>query len=116
MSEENVQEFVLKEDCELRFAAGDDSDVCLELVKGYAEIFGTELLLNKKYTFPASKFSSKSGFFFNFSKTPVFWLYLLLFLRFFSVIFRLKHCFPNVSAEKAQISVKLSTFRSISKF
>ncbi|CAA84329.1 Protein clpf-1 [Caenorhabditis elegans] len=53
MSEENVQEFVLKEDCELRFAAGDDSDVCLELVKGYAEIFGTELLLNKKYTFPA---------------------------------------------------------------
>ncbi|CAI2347580.1 unnamed protein product [Caenorhabditis sp. 36 PRJEB53466] len=53
MAEEQVQEFKLKEDCELRFAAGDDADVCLELVHGYAEVFGTELILNKKYIFPA---------------------------------------------------------------
>ncbi|EFP09619.1 CRE-CLPF-1 protein [Caenorhabditis remanei] len=53
MSEEQVQEFKLKENCELRFAAGEDSDVCLELVNGYAEIFGTQLILNKKYIFPA---------------------------------------------------------------
>lgn len=42
----------MKEDCELRFASGEDNEVCLELVHGYAEIFGTELLLNKKYIFP----------------------------------------------------------------
>ncbi|CAL2037035.1 unnamed protein product [Caenorhabditis brenneri] len=52
MSDEQVQEFKLNEDCELRFVAGEDSDVCLEVVSGYAEIFGTELLQNKKYTFP----------------------------------------------------------------
>ncbi|CAP29409.2 Protein CBG09862 [Caenorhabditis briggsae] len=53
MGEEQVQEFKLKEDCELRFAAGEDSEVVLELVHGYAEIFGTEIILNKKYNFPA---------------------------------------------------------------
>lgn len=52
-AEEAVQEFYLREDNELRFVAGEEADVCLELVSGYAEIFGTELLLNKKYIFPA---------------------------------------------------------------
>ncbi|CAB3403119.1 unnamed protein product [Caenorhabditis bovis] len=52
MAEEaQVQEFKLGEDSELRFVVGDE-DVILELVSGYAEIFGTDLLENKKYTFP----------------------------------------------------------------
>lgn len=53
MTDDNVQEFFLKEDNELRFVAGGESDVCLELLSGYAEVFGTELLVNKKYIFPA---------------------------------------------------------------
>uniref|UniRef100_A0A1I7UHS2 Protein CLP1 homolog n=1 Tax=Caenorhabditis tropicalis TaxID=1561998 RepID=A0A1I7UHS2_9PELO len=52
MGDEQVQEFELKADSELRFVAGEESEVCLELVQGYAEIFGTELVLNKKYIFP----------------------------------------------------------------
>uniref|UniRef100_A0A1I7TLF7 Protein CLP1 homolog n=1 Tax=Caenorhabditis tropicalis TaxID=1561998 RepID=A0A1I7TLF7_9PELO len=64
MASEEVKEFTLGEDSELRFAAGDE-DVCLELISGYAEVFGTELMLNKKYTFPARSrvavFTWKSG-------------------------------------------------------
>ncbi|CAI5445937.1 unnamed protein product [Caenorhabditis angaria] len=51
---DNVQEFKLREDSELRFAVGDEEDVVLELIEGYAEMFGTEITPNKKYTFPPS--------------------------------------------------------------
>ncbi|CAD6185939.1 unnamed protein product [Caenorhabditis auriculariae] len=52
MAEETqVKEFELTEDSELRFEVGDE-DVVLELVKGCAEVFGTDLQENKKYAFP----------------------------------------------------------------
>ncbi|VDK17876.1 unnamed protein product [Anisakis simplex] len=51
-AEQNVQEFTLKEDNELRFEVASGSEVVLELIDGKGEIFGTELVLNKKYTFP----------------------------------------------------------------
>ncbi|EJW79287.1 hypothetical protein WUBG_09805, partial [Wuchereria bancrofti] len=50
--EENLQEFTLKEDSELRFEVAN-GDVMLELVDGRAEVFGTELIQHKKYVFPA---------------------------------------------------------------
>uniref|UniRef100_A0A9J2PY87 Protein CLP1 homolog n=2 Tax=Ascaris TaxID=6251 RepID=A0A9J2PY87_ASCLU len=50
-NEQNVQEFTLKEDNELRFEVASAGDVVLELIDGKAEVFGTELILNKKYSF-----------------------------------------------------------------
>ncbi|VBB28961.1 unnamed protein product [Acanthocheilonema viteae] len=50
--EQNLQEFTLKEDNELRFEVAN-GDVMLELVDGRAEVFGTELIQHKKYVFPA---------------------------------------------------------------
>uniref|UniRef100_A0A1I8AXI1 Protein CLP1 homolog n=1 Tax=Steinernema glaseri TaxID=37863 RepID=A0A1I8AXI1_9BILA len=45
-----VREFKLKEDNELRFEVASE-DVAVELCSGRAEIFGTELKENEKYTF-----------------------------------------------------------------
>ncbi|PIC23359.1 hypothetical protein B9Z55_017089 [Caenorhabditis nigoni] len=53
MLTERVQRFDLNAGCELRFAANNYSDISLELINGYAEIFGTELIANQKYVFPA---------------------------------------------------------------
>ncbi|MCP9258141.1 Protein CLP1 [Dirofilaria immitis] len=49
--EQNLQEFTLKEDNELRFEVAN-GDVMLELIDGRAEVFGTELIQHKKYVFP----------------------------------------------------------------
>uniref|UniRef100_A0A0N5A978 Protein CLP1 homolog n=1 Tax=Syphacia muris TaxID=451379 RepID=A0A0N5A978_9BILA len=55
-NEPSVKEFTLKEDNELRFEVGSKGDVTLELIEGKAEVFGSELVLNKKYTFgPGSR-------------------------------------------------------------
>ncbi|MFH4973785.1 hypothetical protein AB6A40_000494 [Gnathostoma spinigerum] len=51
-ADSNLQEFTLKEDNELRFEVGNGGDVMLELIEGKAEVFGTELVLHKKYSFP----------------------------------------------------------------
>ncbi|UMM32483.1 hypothetical protein L5515_006253 [Caenorhabditis briggsae] len=53
MFTERVQRFDLNSGCELRFVANNFSDISLELLNGYAEIFGTELIPNQKYVFPA---------------------------------------------------------------
>lgn len=48
----NVKEFKLREDQELRIEAASDGDgVVVELVDGLAEVFGTELVQHKKYTY-----------------------------------------------------------------
>ncbi|OZC07911.1 Pre-mRNA cleavage complex II protein Clp1 [Onchocerca flexuosa] len=49
--DQDVQEFILKEDNELRFEVAN-GDVMLELIDGRAEVFGTELIQHKKYIFP----------------------------------------------------------------
>ncbi|VDK81988.1 unnamed protein product [Onchocerca ochengi] len=49
--DQDVQEFILKEDNELRFEVAN-GDVMLELIDGRAEVFGTELIQHKKYVFP----------------------------------------------------------------
>lgn len=51
-AEQTFQEFILKEDNELRFEVGGTEDVLLELVDGKAEVFGSELIQHKKYAFP----------------------------------------------------------------
>uniref|UniRef100_A0A914W0J6 Protein CLP1 homolog n=1 Tax=Plectus sambesii TaxID=2011161 RepID=A0A914W0J6_9BILA len=47
-----VHEYRLIEDNELRFEVAATGDVVLEVVDGMAEVFGTELVLHKRYTFP----------------------------------------------------------------
>jgi hypothetical protein len=48
-----VHEYRLTEDNELRFEVATSGDVVLELVDGMAEVFGTELVQHKRYSFPA---------------------------------------------------------------
>ncbi|XP_014239410.1 protein CLP1 homolog [Cimex lectularius] len=50
--DEEVQEFTLEADAELRFEVENKNEtVTVELKSGYAEIFGTELVKGKSYTF-----------------------------------------------------------------
>jgi len=55
-SSKQVQEFMLESDSELRFEVPETkkASVTLELTVGHAEIFGTELVRKKIYTFRAS--------------------------------------------------------------
>ncbi len=46
-----VEEFRIEEDQELRFEVASTSEVIVELLDGTAEIFGTELVRHKRYTF-----------------------------------------------------------------
>ncbi|XP_076326708.1 polyribonucleotide 5'-hydroxyl-kinase Clp1-like isoform X2 [Tachypleus tridentatus] len=47
----DVQKFVLKPESELRFEVDSKSRVTIELTSGTAEVFGTELVRHRKYTF-----------------------------------------------------------------
>ncbi|XP_013778493.1 polyribonucleotide 5'-hydroxyl-kinase Clp1-like isoform X1 [Limulus polyphemus] len=51
MKDEKVQEFKLDAESELRFEVEGKEKVTVELKSGTAEIFGTELVKSKKYTF-----------------------------------------------------------------
>lgn len=46
-------EYKLEKDCEFRFEVENGEEVELEVKSGMAEIFGTELIMYKKYTFPS---------------------------------------------------------------
>ncbi|CAO1407934.1 unnamed protein product [Diamesa serratosioi] len=47
----NVKEYTLDKDCELRFEIETKNEVTVELKSGFAELFGTELVKGKTYTF-----------------------------------------------------------------
>ncbi|XP_076326710.1 polyribonucleotide 5'-hydroxyl-kinase Clp1-like isoform X4 [Tachypleus tridentatus] len=51
VDEKDVQKFVLKPESELRFEVDSKSRVTIELTSGTAEVFGTELVRHRKYTF-----------------------------------------------------------------
>ncbi len=48
-----VHEYRLEEDQELRFEVAQGGDVTLELIEGVAEVFGSEVVQHKKYSFPS---------------------------------------------------------------
>ncbi|GFS53488.1 protein CLP1 homolog [Nephila pilipes] len=54
-AEPDAQEFKLEEQTELRFEVEANCKVVLELKSGTAEIFGTELVKNKKFTFASGE-------------------------------------------------------------
>lgn len=60
MSEAEVQEKKLNEDTELRIVV-NEGEAIVELVDGRAEIFGSELVKNKKYLFQKGNFIIATG-------------------------------------------------------